>query len=216
MPLRHQQIAIVDYGVGNLHSVSKAVKLVADNADVLITNNHDDINNADRIIFPGVGAMGDCMAAIHQHQLVELMQTQAHEKPVLGICVGMQALMKSSCEHSQDIMGLGLFDAEVQWFNQETSIQNSELKVPHMGWNTITMNEHALWHGINPEQRFYFVHSYFVPCSQLPTNQIAASCHYGVNFAAAVVKDSLFAVQFHPEKSHVSGLKLLKNFTNWL
>lgn len=210
-----QQIAIVDYGVGNLHSVAKAMTLVAPNADVVITHDHKVIANAERIIFPGVGSMADCMKAIHQHQLPNLMAEQIKQKPVMGICVGMQALMKSSCEHGEQVAGLGYFNADVKWFNDAQLVVDNNLKVPHMGWNNISMREHRLWDGINSAERFYFVHSYYVSTADLPPVQVAASCDYGVSFSAAVIKSNLFAVQFHPEKSHNSGLQLLKNFTQW-
>lgn len=210
-----QQIAIVDYGVGNLHSVAKAMALVAPDAEVIISHDHAVIDASSRIIFPGVGSMADCMEAIHQHQLPKLLQQQIQRKPVMGICVGMQALMQSSSEHSQDIAGLGYFNANVKWFNDELKVIDQQLKVPHMGWNSITMSDHELWNGLDQQQRFYFVHSYFAPIDEFRSEEIAASCEYGVEFAAAVIKKNLFAVQFHPEKSHDAGLQLLRNFVNW-
>jgi glutamine amidotransferase len=202
-----QSIAIIDYGMGNVRSVQKAIEHVAPNDTVLITNNSELINEADRIVFPGQGAMGACMQALNKHGLTDIIKRSAHEKPFLGICLGMQLLF----DHSQEnggTEGLSIISGNVVKFDK------SELKIPHMGWNTVKQSsDHPLWHNIDDNSRFYSVHSYYV--SQADASTVAGTTHYGIDFTCAVAKDNMFAVQFHPEKSQHDGLQMLTNFVHW-
>jgi glutamine amidotransferase len=207
-------VAIVDYGMGNLRSVAKAVEHVAPNAKVIVTANPADLAIADRIIVPGQGAMPDCMRELKARQLADAVIRMAETKPFLGICIGQQMLF----EHSEegDVAGLGLFPGQVRRFPADAmhDAAGVPLKVPHMGWNGVRHAEaHPLWQGIADGERFYFVHSYYVePASP---EVIAGSTHYGIMFTSAVARANIFAVQFHPEKSAAAGLKLLENFILW-
>ena len=206
-------IAVIDYGMGNLHSVAKALEHVGAK-QVQITSDAQTIRSADKIVFPGVGAIGDCMAEIRRLGFDRLVAEVSRDRPFLGICVGMQALLERS-EESGGVDCLGLFPGQVRYFGKELhETCGLRLKVPHMGWNEVKQNiDHPLWHGIPDLARFYFVHSYFIEAHN--PAQIAGSGHYGVDFAAALADGSRFAVQFHPEKSHSHGLKLLENFVGW-
>ena len=208
-------VAVIDYGMGNLHSVASALEHVG--ADkVLVTHDAELIRQADRVVFPGVGAIRDCMAEIrrlHCDQLLVDALTQQH-KPVLAICVGMQALMT----HSQENGGVNCLDiipGEVRFFgNPLVDEQQGRLKVPHMGWNEVRqVMDHPLWRDIPDMTRFYFVHSYYVDA--VDRGLLAGTVRYGVDADAALARDNLFAVQFHPEKSHTAGLQLLRNFLEW-
>lgn len=210
-----QTIAVIDYGMGNLHSVSKALEHVADNnTRVIVTRNSQVIQEADRVVFPGVGAIRDCMAEIKNLGFDNLVKDISHTRPFLGICVGMQALFEHS-EENNGVDGIGLFPGKVCFFDKSLKQLNGEhIKVPHMGWNEVNqLTPHPLWHNIPNHCRFYFVHSYYAMVKN--KHHLVASCHYGVEFAAAVANGSCFAVQFHPEKSHEHGLQLLKNFIRW-
>lgn len=202
-----QTIAIVDYGMGNVRSVQKAIEHVAPNDSVFLTDNADLIKDADRIVFPGQGAMGACMQALSQHGLVDVIKQAAHEKPFLGICLGLQLLF----DHSQEnggTDGLSILSGDVVHFPK------SELKIPHMGWNTVKqVIKHPLWYNIDDNSRFYSVHSYYV--KETDSSVVSGVTNYGIDFTCAVAKDNMFAVQFHPEKSQHDGLQLLKNFVNW-
>jgi len=209
-------IAVVDYGMGNLRSVSKALEHVAPTKNVLVTSNPDDIAQAERVVFPGQGAMPDCIRELDARGLREAVITAALNKPFLGICIGLQMLF----EHSEegDAAGLGVFKGNVKRFAPEDMIdtQGAKLKVPHMGWNQVYQSgakPHALWQGIEDGARFYYVHSYYVQ----PDDEaiIAGYSNYPNKFTCAVAKNNLFAVQFHPEKSADAGLQLLSNFVNW-
>ncbi len=207
-------VAVIDYGMGNLHSVAKALEHVAPNATVLVTSNPDAIHIADRVVFPGVGAIRDCMAEIRRLGVDALVREAVQQKPVLAICVGMQALMT----HSQENGGvdcINLLQGSVNFFGNDLHDSHGErLKVPHMGWNEVTQTiAHPLWHNIAQNSRFYFVHSYYIRAQQ--RERVAATCDYGVTFDAVLADTNLFAVQFHPEKSHTAGLQLLQNFMNW-
>ncbi len=207
-----QTIAVVDYGMGNLHSVAKALEHVA-SARVQITSDPQLIRDADRVVLPGVGAIRDCMAEIERHQLLDVIAEVSRDRPFLGICVGMQALLESS-EENGGVAGIGIFPGHVRAFGAELYEGEQHLKVPHMGWNEVTQNlPHPMWHGIPDLARFYFVHSYYVEAGN--PRQVAGSCQYGVEFAAALADGPRFAVQFHPEKSHTHGLQLLQNFVAW-
>ena len=206
-------VAIIDYGMGNLHSVSKAVEHVAPDTQVLVTDNAELIRSADRVILPGVGAIRDCMAEIRRLGIDELVREVSADRPLLGICVGMQALMSRSEENGW-VDCIDLFQSEVRFFGDNLTENGERLKVPHMGWNEVRQTiDHPLWHDIPDGDRFYFVHSYYAEAEGNP--DIAGCTHYGVDLAAAVARDNIFAVQFHPEKSARAGLQLLKNFTNW-
>jgi len=197
-------VAIIDYGMGNLHSVSKAVEHVAPDTRVLVTDNAELIRSADRVILPGVGAIRDCMAEIRRLGIDELVREVSADRPLLGICVGMQALMSRSEENGW-VDCIDLFQSEVRFFGDNLTENGERLKVPHMGWNEVRQTmDHPLWHDIPDGDRFYFVHSYYAEAEGNP--DIAGCTHYGVDLAAAVARDNIFAVQFHPEKSARAGL----------
>ena len=208
-------VAVIDYGMGNLHSVASALKQVGAD-EVLVTNDPDVLRTADRVVFPGVGAIRDCMAEIRRLRCDELLAEAltAQHKPVLAICVGMQALMSSS-EENGGIDCLNVLPGQVRFFGQGlVDDSGGRLKVPHMGWNEVQqVGEHPLWNGIADNTRFYFVHSYYVAAQN--RGLLAGSVKYGVSIDAALARDNLFAVQFHPEKSHTAGLQLLHNFMEW-
>jgi glutamine amidotransferase len=207
-------IAVIDYGMGNLHSVAKALEHVAPSALVSVTSDPQVVENADRVVFPGVGAIRDCMHEIQRLNIGEVVKKAIQTKPVLAICVGMQALMESSEENS-GINCLNIMPGQVKYFGDNlVDSQGNKLKVPHMGWNNVNQSQdHALWHNIDQDSRFYFVHSYYVEAVNNPN--VFATCDYGKQFAASVQQGNLFAVQFHPEKSADAGLQLLSNFCQW-
>jgi glutamine amidotransferase len=209
-----QKIAVIDYGMGNLRSVSKAVEHVAGDAEVRVTDDPRFIDGADRVVFPGQGAARDCMAAIGDHHLNQAVLHAAQNKPFLGICMGLQVLMRHSDENGGTAL-LGLFAGEVRRFDGLAVGENGlPLKIPHMGWSQVRqVGSHPLWRGIADQSRFYFVHSYRVVPEDV--SLIAATTDYGVRFTAAIAHDNLFATQFHPEKSAGAGLRLLENFVNW-
>jgi len=209
-----QKIAVIDYGMGNLRSVSKAVEHVAGDAEVRVTDDPRFIDGADRVVFPGQGAARDCMAAIGDHHLNQAVLRAAQNKPFLGICMGLQVLMRHSDENGGTAL-LGLFAGEVRRFDGLAVGDNGlPLKIPHMGWSQVRqVGSHPLWRGIADQSRFYFVHSYRVVPEDV--SLIAATTDYGVRFTAAIAHDNLFATQFHPEKSAGAGLRLLENFVNW-
>jgi glutamine amidotransferase len=210
----NNHIAVLDYGMGNLHSVAKALQHVDSTASVSVTADAAVVASADRVVFPGVGAIRDCMAEIRRLKLDEVVRQAIVEKPVLSICVGMQVLLQHS-EENGGVEGLGFLPGKVKLFDQQQRDDcGDRLKVPHMGWNAVhQVVDHPLWQGIEQHSQFYFVHSYYVETPN--RQQIAGYCDYGVNFAAALTAGNLFAVQFHPEKSADAGLRLLKNFTQW-
>lgn len=210
---RTTKIALLDYGMGNLHSVSKALSLVG--SEVAITNDPKVVAAADKIVFPGVGAMRDCMMGMHDAGIDDVVRAAIFNKPVMAICVGMQALFERSAENG-GTQCLGILDGSVEAFDPTwIDEQGATIKVPHMGWNTISDMDlaHPLWTGIENKAHFYFVHSYY--CAPSDASQVAAVCDYGQPFCASIIKDNLFATQFHPEKSHTAGLQLLKNFVEW-
>ncbi len=209
-----QKIAVIDYGMGNLRSVSKAVEYVADGAEVQVSSDPRYIGEADRVVFPGQGAARDCMLAISDHHLNQAVLSAAANKPFLGICMGMQVLLRRSEENGGTEL-LGLFDGEVRRFDSLPLGDNGlPLKIPHMGWSQVRQEqEHPLWNGIDDGSRFYFVHSYRVMPED--ASLVAATTDYGVRFTCAIARDNVFATQFHPEKSADAGLQLLRNFVNW-
>jgi glutamine amidotransferase len=203
------KIAVVDYGMGNVHSVSKALQHVAPAAQVVVTADPHAIRSADRVVVPGQGALPDCMRELDASGAREAVLEAARAKPFLGTCIGIQMLFERGEEGNAQ--GLGLLAGSVPRF-PAAAMQG--LKVPHMGWNeVIQKRSHALWQGIPDGSRFYFVHSYF-PEPQ-DASLVAGTCVYGVAFTCAVARDNIFAVQFHPEKSQSAGLQLLSNFIDW-
>ena len=208
-------IAVVDYGMGNLRSVSKAIEHVAPDAEVRVTSNPADIAAAERVVFPGQGAMRDCMREMDARGLRPALLVAARTKPFLGICIGLQMLFEHS-EEGGGVAGLGVLPGQVRRFPAEAmrDAQGERLKVPHMGWNNVHhAHEHALWADIADAERFYFVHSYYVETNV--KEFVAGSTDYAFPFTCAVARDNIFAVQFHPEKSHTAGLQLLSNFVSW-
>jgi glutamine amidotransferase len=207
-------IAVVDYGMGNLRSVSKALEHVAPEARVVVTADAGAIRAADRVVFPGQGAMPDCMREMDGRGLRPAILEAARTRPFLGICIGLQMLFESSEEGN--VPGLAVLPGRVRRFPADAMVDDkgAKLKVPHMGWNRVHQAEaHALWEGIEDDARFYFVHSYFVEAAT--PDLVAGFSVYGFPFTCAVARDNIFAVQFHPEKSHISGLRLLANFVAW-
>jgi glutamine amidotransferase len=204
-------VAVVDYGMGNLRSVAKAIEKVAPAARIEVTADPARVAAAARVVVPGQGAMPDCMRELNRLGLAAAVVKAAAEKPFLGICIGLQMLF----EHSEegDVPGLGLFPGRVRRFPAELT-QARGLKVPHMGWNRVAQNRpHDLWRGIENDARFYFVHSYYV--DPVDREVTIGSTEYGIPFTSAVARANIFAVQFHPEKSAQAGLQLLANFMDW-
>ena len=206
-------VAVIDYGMGNLHSIAKALQHADTKVSVLVTSDKNQILNADRIVFPGVGAIRDCMHALQQTGLDSVIKQVAQEKPLLGICLGMQALLTDSEENGLT-QSLNILSGHVVRFPEPLLDENSEkLKIPHMGWNQVKQQPHPLWANIEDNSRFYFVHSYYAKPDD--TNIIAATSEYPTPFACALARNNIFAVQFHPEKSQTVGLQLLQNFLRW-
>ena len=207
-------VAIIDYGMGNLRSVAKAIEHVAPGHEVFITSDPARVAAAERVVFPGQGAMPDCMRELDARGLRPAVVAAAASKPFLGICIGQQMLFQHSAEG--DVPGLGILPGEVVRFPEDRMqmADGSRLKVPHMGWNEVWQSgPHPLWEGIPDGERFYFVHSYFVvPADSALT---AAATDYGLRFTSAVARANIFAAQFHPEKSAAAGLRLLANFIRW-
>ena len=203
------QVAVIDYGMGNLHSIGKALEHVG--ACVTITAERDAVLAADRVVFPGVGAIRDCMSELNRLNLAPVVREAAAIKPFLGICLGMQLMLDRS-EENGGVDCLGLIHGEARHFGQHDEMNG--LKIPHMGWNTAPpQREHPLWADIDRDARFYFVHSYYA--APRDPAHIAAVTAYGVEFASVLARDNLFATQFHPEKSQKAGLQLLANFLKW-
>lgn len=202
-------VAVIDYGMGNLRSVCKALERVAPDADVRLASNAAGVRAADRVVFPGQGAIGGCLTALASDGLQAAVLDALETKPFLGICLGLQALYDYS-EEGGGVQGLGVLPGRVRRF----APTDPTLKVPHMGWNQVQQTmAHPLWSGIAPGTRFYFVHSYFVDAAD--DRWVAGTTEYGVRFTSAAARANIFAVQFHPEKSQQAGLTLLKNFMAW-
>jgi imidazole glycerol-phosphate synthase subunit HisH len=207
-------IVVIDYGMGNLRSVSKALEHVAPDAKVRVTSDPELVRQAERVVFPGQGAMPDCMREMDARGLRPALLEAARTKPFLGICIGLQMLFERSEEG--DTPGLGVFPGRVKRFPTQLmkDAQGNKLKVPHMGWNEVMQAEpHALWRGIADASRFYFVHSFYVEAGS--PELVAGYSIYAFPFTCAVAQDNIFAVQFHPEKSQAAGLALLANFVTW-
>jgi len=200
------RIAVVDYGMGNLRSVSKALEHVAPQAEVLVTAEPGAISSSERVVVPGQGALPDCMRQLEASGAREAVVEAAARKPFLGICIGLQMLFERGEEG--DAAGLGLLPGRVPRFAL------TGLKIPHIGWNEVAQTRpHALWAGIPDRSRFYFVHSYY-PAPRDAALTVATAV-YGAPFTCAIARDNIFAVQFHPEKSQSAGLQLLSNFVRW-
>ncbi|MDI1293919.1 MAG: imidazole glycerol phosphate synthase subunit HisH [Methylobacter sp.] len=207
-------VAVIDYGMGNLHSIVKALQHAAPEVDVVCVSDADTILGADRVVFPGVGAIRDCMQALKQSGLDAVIQQVANTKPLLGICLGMQALLTDS-EENNGIQCLDVVAGHVVHFAEAlTDGDGNALKIPHMGWNQVhQLHPHPLWENIPQDSRFYFVHSYYAQPDDAAA--IAATTQYPNAFTCALAQDNVFAVQFHPEKSQAVGLQLLNNFLHW-
>ena len=209
-------VAVIDYGMGNLRSVSQAVMHVARDSgvDVIVTSRPDEVYAAERVVLPGQGAMPDCMRELRESGLQEAVLHAAANKPLMGVCVGMQMLLTRSHEGPTD--GLGLIAGEVIRFELEGRLQpdGSRYKVPQMGWNRVLQTRpHPLWQGVPDASYFYFVHSFYAR----PTDarHSAGESEYGGRFTCALARDNIFATQFHPEKSAEHGLALYRNFLHW-
>lgn len=206
-------VAVIDYGMGNLHSIVKALQHADPETQVVCSADAEAILGADRVVFPGVGAIRDCMRALRETGLDGVIREAAASKPLLGICLGMQALLTDS-EENGGTLGLGLIEGRVVRFAEHlTDSEGNALKIPHMGWNQVHQAPHPLWDGIPQDSRFYFVHSYYARPNDAGT--IAATSAYPDAFACALAQGNIFAVQFHPEKSQAAGLRLLRNFLRW-
>ena len=209
-------VAVIDYGMGNLHSVAKALEKVGEGVEIRVTSDAQTILSADRVVLPGVGAMRDCMGEITRLGLDKTIHEFVESgKPLFGVCVGMQVLLDSSAENN-GVTCLGILPGQVEYFGDNlTDIKTGDkLKIPHMGWNQVHQEiDHPMWEGIAQDARFYFVHSFYAQPGH--PDLIAASTNYGFPFTSAVTKDNVFAVQFHPEKSQHSGLDLYANFLKW-
>jgi glutamine amidotransferase len=205
-------VAVVDYGMGNLRSVEQALRKVSPGSEITVSDNPGVIANAGRVVFPGQGAMPDCMRELDARGLRDAVLKAARNKPFLGICIGLQMLFEHSTEGN--VAGLGILGGNVVRFASDLhDAQSNRLKVPHMGWNRVHHADHVLWEGMVQDDRFYFVHSYHVQPQD--TSLVQGTSDYPQPFVCAVARDNLFAVQFHPEKSQTAGLKLLQNFVQW-
>ena len=212
----NRTVAVVDYGMGNLRSVSQAVMHVAQGSgvDVIVTSKPEEVFAAERVVLPGQGAMPDCMRELRESGLQEAVLHAAARKPLMGMCVGMQMLLSRSDEGPTD--GLGLFNGEVIRFELEGRLQpdGSRYKVPQMGWNRVFQAQpHPVWAGVPDGAYFYFVHSYYARPSD--PRHSAGETEYGSRFTSALARDNIFATQFHPEKSAEHGLALYRNFLHW-
>ncbi len=209
-------VAVIDYGMGNLRSVVKAIEHVAPHARVRLTSNAEEVARAERVVFPGQGAIAGCMTALDACHLRVAVLQAVQTKPFLGICLGLQALYDFSAEGG-GVKGLGVLPGRVPRFPpaaMRDAVTGQALKVPHMGWNQVQqVKAHPLWKDIPSGSRFYFVHSYYVEAGE--RTDVTGITEYGLRFTSAAARANIFAVQFHPEKSAQAGLKLLENFMAW-
>ena len=206
-------VSIADFGTGNLHSVCNAFEALGKHVSVHATRRAEDIRNADRLVLPGQGAIGTWMNELANNEIRDAVEEAFRTKPILGICLGLQALYARS-EEDGGVDGLQELNGEVKRFDSGLIDSGRKIKIPHMGWSPVKQEcEHPLWRGIPSGCRFYFVHSYYAAAEN--SNEIAGSTQYGLRFTSAAMRGNLFAVQFHPEKSRQQGLKLLSNFINW-
>lgn len=206
-------IGVIDYGMGNLHSLGKSLERVAGGRLVEISYDADKLMKCDHLVLPGVGGVRACMNELRRLELNEMVLEAARKKPLLGICLGMQVMLEHSDENG-GVAGLGLFPGSVVRFPDPIAGSAERLKVPHMGWNRVKQTQsHPIWQGIPDDSWFYFVHSYHAA----PKNpaHVLGTADYIHSFAAAVARDNIVAFQFHPEKSQGAGMALLSNFVNW-
>ncbi|HEY5585804.1 MAG TPA: imidazole glycerol phosphate synthase subunit HisH [Ruminiclostridium sp.] len=202
-------IAIIDYGVGNLASVNKALSFIG--YDSKITSDHREILKADRVVLPGVGAFADAMNSLEKNNMISVInQVAANGTPLLGICLGMQLMFDYSTEGGEKVKGLSLLKGSITQFPLDMG-----LKVPHMGWNNLHIKQdNGIFKGIQENSYVYFVHSYFLTAED--PNEVSATCQYGIEFDAAFYKGNIMGTQFHPEKSGDVGLNILRNFANYV
>lgn len=209
-----KKIGVIDYGMGNLHSLSKALERVAPDQRVLVSYSAEELLDCDRLVLPGVGGVRECMKELNRLELAQLVREASRKVPMLGICLGMQVMLEFS-EENGGVPALGLFPGEVVRFPDPSTDESAErLKVPHMGWNRVRQEKpHPVWDGVPDESWFYFVHSYHARPRD-PAHVLGVS-DYMHPFASAIARDNLVAFQFHPEKSQQTGLTLLGNFVHW-
>jgi imidazole glycerol-phosphate synthase subunit HisH len=208
-----KKIGVIDYGMGNLHSLAKALERVAPSQRVLVTYDPEELLDCDRLVLPGVGGVRECMKELQRLELAQLVREASRKVPMLGICLGMQVMLEFS-EENGGVPALGLFPGEVVRFADPLPDAVERLKVPHMGWNRVKQEQlHPVWQGVPDESWFYFVHSYHARLKD-PRHALG-STEYTATFASAIARDNLVAFQFHPEKSQVQGLTLLANFVHW-
>lgn len=208
-----RSIGVIDYGMGNLHSLAKALERVAPDQRVVVSYDAEELLDCDRLVLPGVGGVRECMKELNRLELAQLVVEASKKVPMLGICLGMQVMLEFS-EENGGVPALGLFPGEVVRFPDPPADGADRLKVPHMGWNQVKQAKpHPVWEGIPDESWFYFVHSYYAR----PKNpaHVLGTAEYTQVFAAAIARENLVAFQFHPEKSQLLGLRLLSNFVNW-
>ena len=201
-------IAIIDYGMGNLLSVKNALEYIGAKAEIVTSP--EDLDNYERLILPGVGAFGDCIANLEAKHFVSALNKNVlqNKKPILGICLGMQVMSTTGYENGKS-NGLSWFEAEVVKMNP----YNRECKIPHVGWSETMCKDHPLFEGLPPMPEFYYVHSYYVKCKD--QNDVIAAFDHGGEFTSAICKNNIIGTQFHPEKSQEYGLKVLRNFIRW-
>lgn len=208
-------IGVIDYGMGNLHSIAKALERVSHDYRIEVSFDPDKLRRCDKLVLPGVGGVRHCMDELERLELTDMVREIAGEIPMLGICLGMQAMLDYS-EENCGVDGLGLFSGRVVHFPlpAEADSGSERLKVPHMGWNRVRPRiNHPLWDGIDDGAWFYFVHSYHAKC--MNEEDIFGETDYGRRFTCALLRENIFAVQFHPEKSQMNGMTLLSNFVQW-
>ena len=208
-----KSIGVIDYGMGNLHSLAKALERVAPGHRVVVSYDAEELLDCDRLVLPGVGGVRECMKELNRLELAQLVVEASKKVPMLGICLGMQVMLEFS-EENGGVPALGLFPGSVLRFPEPSPEAAERLKVPHMGWNRVRQAQaHPIWAGVPDESWFYFVHSYYAQ----PRNQahVLGTAEYTHVFAAAIARENLVAFQFHPEKSQALGLTLLANFVNW-
>ena len=207
-------VGIIDYGMGNLHSIAKALRYVASDEQIEVSFDPDALARMDRLVLPGVGAIGHCMDELHRLELDAMLGEVLGQKPLMGVCLGIEALMAHS-EESGGVDCLGAFPGNtVKFAEPDAQPDGTRRKIPHMDWNQVRQERHhPLWKDIAPDSWFYFVHSYHVVPDE--ARHIAGTTQYGVQFASVILRENTFAVQFHPEKSQSAGLQLLANFLEW-
>ena len=208
-----ETIGVIDYGMGNLHSLGKALERVASNERIVISYDAEELGACDKLVLPGVGGVRACMSELKRLELYEMVREQARKVPLLGICLGMQVLLEWSDEND-GVPALGVIPGKVVRFPDPPAEATERLKVPHMGWNRVRQaSKHPIWAGVPDDSWFYFVHSYHaVPRFK---KHVLGTSEYGTEFTAAVAKDNIVAFQFHPEKSQAAGMTLLANFVGW-